>query len=63
MGISDKMMAAILGRMSLEKKQEMMLNMMPMMMQDVNMAETMVKMLPVMLEKISLMDIFNVLKN
>ncbi len=62
MGISDKMMAAVLGRMSLEKKQEMMLNMMPMMMQDVNMAETMVKMVPMMLDQISLLDLFNVLK-
>ena len=62
MGISEKMMAAVLGRMSLEKKQEMMLNMMPMMMQDVNMAETMVKMVPTMLDQISLLDLFNILK-
>ena len=62
MGISNKMMAAVLGRMSLEKKQEMMLNMMPMMMQDVNMTETMVKMVPMMLDQISLLDLFNILK-
>ena len=62
MGLSDKMMASMLGRMSLEKKQEMMLKMMPMMMQDVNMAETMVKMVPIMFDQISLLDLFNVLK-
>ena len=62
MGLNDKMMASMLGRMSLEKKQEMMLKMMPMMMQDVNMAETMVKMIPIMFDQISPLDLFNLLK-
>jgi hypothetical protein len=62
MGTSDKMMSAVLGRMSIKKKQEMMLKMMPMMMQDVDMAETMVKMIPMMLDQISLLDLFNALK-
>ena len=62
MALMDKMMESFIGRMSLEKKQEMMLKMMPMMMQDVNMAETMVKMAPMMLDRISLLDLFNLLK-
>ena len=62
MALMDKMMESFIGRMSLEKKQEMMLKMMPMMMQDVNMAETMVKMVPMMLDQISLLDLFKVLK-
>ncbi len=62
MALMDKMMEAMIGRMSIEKKQEMMLKMMPMMMQDVNMAETMLKMIPQMMDQITLMDIFNVLK-
>jgi hypothetical protein len=62
MALMDKMMESFIGRMSLEKKQEMMLKMMPMMMKDVNMAETMLKMVPEMLDNISLLDIFNVLK-
>lgn len=62
MALMDKMMESFIGRMSLEKKQEMMLKMMPMMMKDVNMAETMVKMVPAMLDNISLLDVFNVLK-
>ena len=62
MALMDKMMESFIGRMSLEKKQEMMLKMMPMMMKDVNMAETMLKMVPVMLDNISLQDVFNVLK-
>ena len=62
MALMDKIMESFIGRMSLEKKQEMMLKMMPMMMKDVNMAETMIKMAPVMLDNISLLDIFNVLK-
>ena len=56
------MMDSIVGGMSIEKKQEMMLQMMPMMMEDVNMAETMVKMVPVMADQISLLDVFTVLK-
>ena len=63
MAMMDKMMKVIIGRMSIEKKQEMMLKMMPMMMTDVNMAETMIKMMPQMLDHISLNDIFQVLKN
>ena len=62
MAVMDRMMKVIIGRMSIEKKQEMMLKMMPMMMTDVNMAETMVKMVPQMLDHISLLDIFQVLK-
>jgi len=62
MALMDKMMESFIGRMSLEKKQEMMLKMMPMMMKDVNMAETMLKMVPVMLDNISLQNVFNVLK-
>ncbi len=62
MALMDKMMESFIGRMSLEKKQEMMLKMMPMMMKDVNMADTMVKMVPAMLDNISLLDVFNVLK-
>jgi hypothetical protein len=62
MALIDKMMESFFRRMSIERKQEMMLKMMPMMMKDVNMAETMLKMVPVMLDNISLLDIFNVLK-
>jgi hypothetical protein len=58
----DRMMKSMVGGMSIEKKQEMMLKMMPMMMEDVNMAETMVKMVPLMADQISLLDVFNVLK-
>ncbi len=57
-----KMMTPVFKSMSPEKKQAMMLGMMPMMMQDVNMAETMLKMFPAMLDQISLMDLLNVLK-
>jgi hypothetical protein len=62
MALMDKVMESMIGRMSLEKKQEMMLKMMPMMMKDVNMAETMLKMIPQMMDQITLMDIFAVLK-
>jgi hypothetical protein len=55
-------MKPMIGGMSIEKKQDMMLKMMPMMMEDVNMAETMVKMVPLMADQISLLDVFNVLK-
>jgi hypothetical protein len=58
----DGMMKSMINGMSLEKKQEMMLSMMPMMMQDINMADTMIKMIPVMLDNVSLLDIFKVLK-
>ncbi len=62
MSLMDRMMKSMVGGMSIEKKQEMMLKMMPMMMEDVNMAETMVKMVPLMADQISLLDVFNVLK-
>ena len=62
MSLMDRMMDSIVGGMSIEKKQKMMLQMMPMMMEDVNMAETMVKMVPVMADQISLLDVFTVLK-
>ncbi len=58
----DLMMKPMIGKMSIEKKQEMMLKMMPMMMEDVNMAQTMVKMVPLMADQVSLLDVFNVLK-
>ncbi len=62
MSLMENTMGYIMGKMSLERKQDMMLNMMPMMMKDVNMAETMLKMMPQMLDQISLLDIFNLLK-
>ena len=62
MSVMDRTMKSMIGRLSIEKKQEMMLKMMPMMMEDVNMAETMVKMVPFMADQISLLDVFNVLK-
>jgi len=62
MSLMDRMMKSMIGGMSIEKKQEMILKMMPMMMEDVNMAETMVKMVPLMADQISLLDVFNVLK-
>lgn len=62
MGMTDRMMKFMVGRMSPEKKREMMLKMMPMMMEDVNMAETMVKMVPAMMDSITLLDIIRVLK-
>jgi hypothetical protein len=60
--LMDKIMESMVGQLSIEKKQEMMLKMMPMMMQDVNMAETMLRMIPTMVDNISLLDIFNMLK-
>ncbi len=62
MGLMENTMGYMMGKMSLERKQDMMLKMMPMMMKDVNMAETMLKMMPQMLDHISLLDIFNLLK-
>ena len=62
MSLMDRTMNSIIGGMSIEKKQEMMLKMMPMMMEEVNMAETMVRMVPLMADQVSLLDVFNVLK-
>ena len=62
MGLMENTMGYMMGKMSIERKQDMMLKMMPMMMEDVNMAETMLKMMPQMLDQISLLDIFNLLK-
>ena len=62
MSLMENTMGYMMGKMSLERKQDMMLKMMPMMMKDVNMAETMLKMMPQMLDHISLLDIFNLLK-
>lgn len=62
MSLMDKVMASVVGKLSLEQKQAMMLKMMPMMMQDVNMAETMLKMMPTMLDHISLLDIIQILR-
>ncbi len=62
MGIMDKMMDRMIGGMSPEEKEKMMLKMMPMMMKDVNMTEVMVKMMPEMLKSINALDIFNLLK-
>ena len=62
MSLMENTMGYMMGKMSLERKQDMMLKMMPMMMKDVNMAETMLKMMPQMLDQISLLDIFNLLK-
>lgn len=62
MKLMERMMKPVIGRMSIEEKQAMMLQMMPMMMEDVNMAETMLKMVPEMLDHISLLDLLNILK-
>ncbi len=62
MSLMENTMGFMMGKMSLERKQDMMLKMMPMMMKDVNMAETMLKMMPQMLDHISLLDIFNLIK-
>ena len=62
MSLMENTMGYIMGKMSLERKQDMMLDMMPMMMKDVNMAETMLKMMPQMLDNVSLLDIFDLLK-
>ena len=62
MSLMENSMGYMMGKMSLERKQDMMLKMMPMMMKDVNMAETMLKMMPQMLDHISVLDIFNLLK-
>ena len=62
MSVMDRIMRSMVGGLSIEKKQEMMLKMMPMMMEDVNMAESMVKMVPLMADQISLLDVFNLLK-
>ena len=62
MSAMDRIMKSIVGGMSIKTKQKMMLNMMPMMMEDVTMAETMVKMVPLMADQISLLDVFTVLK-
>ncbi len=43
MGLMDKMMDRMIGKMSPEEKEKMMLQMMPMMMKDVSMTEVMVK--------------------
>ncbi len=63
MGMMDKMMDMMIGKMSPEEKEKMMLKMMPMMMKDVSMTEVMVKMMPEMLKSINALDIFNILKN
>jgi hypothetical protein len=63
MGLMDKMMDKMIGRMRPEEKEKMMLKMMPMMMEDVNMTELMVKMMPEMLKNMNALDIFNILKN
>lgn len=57
MKLMDAMMGKFVNRMSVEQKQDMMKKMMPMMMKDVNMAETMLKMMPAMADNISLLDI------
>ena len=62
MSLMENTMGYMMGKMSIERKQDMMLKMMPMMMEDVNMAETMLKMMPQMMDQISLLDIFNVIK-
>jgi hypothetical protein len=62
MSLMENTMGYMMGKMSLERKQDMMLKMMPMMMKDVNMAETMLKMMPQMLDHISLLDVFNLFK-
>jgi hypothetical protein len=63
MGLMDKMTDRMIGRMSPEDKEKMMLKMMPMMMKDVNMTEVMVKMMPEMLKSLNALDIINILKN
>jgi hypothetical protein len=62
MTLMERMMKPVIGRMSIEEKQTMMLQMMPMMMEDVNMADTMLKMVPEMLDHVSLLDLLKVLK-
>ena len=62
MSVMDRVVKSMVGGMSVELKQKMMLKMMPMMMEDVNMAETMVEMVPLMADEISLLDIFAVIK-
>ncbi len=63
MSLMDKMMDRMIGKMSPEEKEGMMLKMMPMMMEDVNMSEVMVKMMPEMLKSMNALDIYNLLKN
>jgi hypothetical protein len=62
MTLMERMMKPVIGWMSIEEKQAMMLKMMPMMMEDVNMADTMLKMVPEMLDHVSLLDLLKVLK-
>ena len=62
MTLMERMMKPVIGRMSIEEKQAMMLKMMPMMMEDVNMADTMLKMVPEMLDHVTLLDLLKVLK-
>ena len=62
MSIMDKMMDKMIGKMSPEEKENMMLKMMPLMMKDVDMTEVMAKMMPEMLKNINALDIYNLLK-
>jgi len=63
MSIMDKMMDRMIGKMSPEEKENMMLKMMPLMMKDVDMTEVMAKMMPEMLRSMNALDIYNLLKN
>lgn len=56
------MMGIMIGRMSKEEKEEMMLKMMPKMMEGIDMAEVMPKMMTGMMKNISLDDLFRILK-
>jgi len=58
----DKMMDRMIGKMSQDEKEKMMLAMMPMMMEDVDMTEMMVKMMPEMLKSIKVQDVLELLE-
>ena len=62
MSLMDKMMDRMIGKMSPEEKERMMLKMKPLMMKDVDMSAVMAKLMPEMLKSMSALDIYNLLK-
>ena len=62
MGLMDSMMSFVLNSMSKEKKEQMMIQMMPLMMDGLNMNTLMPKMMANMLEDVSVDDVMDFMK-
>ncbi len=62
MGLMDKMAKSMISKMSQEQREEMMLNMMPDMLDGINIVDMMSKMMPDMAKSITLLDLIRIIR-